>query len=364
VRRLVSLGLCFTLSLILVFSSVIPYPFTPPDDVFAADMDDMGGDSGGDDSSNDMPKDAPQTNDAPTTGGKSDNDDDNDDDSGGNQDDDNNNDNDNDNKPTSKDSDAGTTTAKKLECPKGQEVPLFSKFCQPNPNRPTTMYELSPGVLPYKGNEVELIISYDFRSAKVTSLEGTKPHVGLFTFRDGTIIEVTIESDSNGPSILIRHEKIIPGSNTPLDRLGVVQVDLPSTGGTLTVPPNSKPGTGDTFLHKITYNDGSAIIASQTGHSFRHVYEPNNENEDKGFWDVYGPNNQLKSTTMADPATRNTAVEDKQDNSVTFHPQGANSYTVYPRAADGTQKTVTVTSEGQPVVTVRDANGNVIPPKE
>jgi hypothetical protein len=137
----------------------------------------------------------------------------------------------------------------------------------------------------------------------------------------------------------------------------VAQVDLSSinvnVGKVVSVPvapPNFKPGTGDTFLHRVTYNDGSAIIVSQNG--------------DQRFWDVYDPNNQLKSTTMADPATRTTAVENKQDNSVTFHPQGANSYTVYPRAADGTQKTVTVTSEGQPVVTVRDANGNVIPPKE
>jgi hypothetical protein len=323
-------------------------------------------DNSGDEEDNDMPdsKEAPATTGALTAGRDSDDDDDNDNDSGGNRD--NDNENNNDNEPTSEDApvNTDTTTTNKNECPKGQEVTLFSKLCRPLPNRPTTTYELPQSVLPYKGNEVELIESYDIRGAKVTSPEGTK--LGFFTFKDGTIIEVTVESDSNDPSKLIRHEKITPGSNTPLDRLGVVQVDLPSTGSTLTVPPNSKPGTGDTFLHKITYNDGSAITASQTGEwrGFGHGYDPNNQNGDKGFWDVYGPNNQLKSTTMADPATRITSVENKQDNSVTFHPQGANPYTVYPRAADGTQKTVTVTSEGQPIVTVRDANNNIIPPKE
>jgi hypothetical protein len=56
----------------------------------------------------------------------------------------------------------------------------------------------------------------------------------------------------------------------------------------------------------------------------------------------------------------------KPDGSYTVYPKEGtgNTFTVYPPAADGTQKTVTVTSEGQPVVTVRDANGNVIPPKE
>jgi hypothetical protein len=401
--------------------------------------------SGDEEDDNDIPdsKEAPATAGALTAGGDSDSDDDNDNDSGGNQD---NEDDDNDNKPTPEDAPvtSDAVTAKKSECPKDQEVALFSTSCVPagggsdstqdsdtqaatacpptsptptsygsldglsvtntvlgfkgaeirqqdiqksllhgvqspsveskpgNPpyykppydpySCPPLFYEAPPSVLPYKGNEVRLINSYDIRDAKVTSPENT--NLGFFTFQDGTIIEVTVESDPNDPSKRIRHEKMTPGSNTPLDRLGVVQVVLPSTGGTLTVPPNSKPGTGGTFLHKITYKDGSAIIASQTENRFWNPYNPNNRNENKEFWDVYDPNGRLKSTTMTDPATKTTAIENKQDNSVTFHPEGANSYTVYPRAADGTQKTVTVTSEGQPVVTVRDANGNVIPPKE
>jgi hypothetical protein len=157
-------------------------------------------------------------------------------------------------------------------------------------------YEPSPGVLPYKGNEAELVryYEYEYIHAKVTSLQGT--HLGFFTFRDGTIMQVTIGSDSNNYSELTRHAQITPGSNIPLDRLGVVQVVLPSDkhdgkGHRLdALPPNSEPGTGGMFLHKITYNDGSAIIASQNG--------------DQRFWDVYDPNKHLKSTTMADPATK------------------------------------------------------------
>ena len=389
-KRFVSLGLCFTLSLVLVFGSFFSSSsFTLSNNAFADDMmgDSMGGggsDNGGsggdtdqvgdsgvggdggdknnDDDSNDMPKDAPLTTDALTAGGDSDNDDD----SGGSRDDDDNDDDnddesDNDSEPIPKDAPAtnNALTAKKLECPEGQEDVLFSTSCRsfrPLPPLPTITYKPSPGVLPYKGNEVELIGSYEhIGGAKVTSTTTTDP--SFFTFPDGTIMEVTIESDSNNPSESTRHAKITPGSDTPLDSLGVVQVVLPSsksdhtTGNVQDVlPPNSKPGTGGEFVHKIQYNDGISVIASKNG--------------DQEFWDVYDSNNQLKSTTMVDPATKTTAIENKQDNSVTFHPQGANSYTIYPRAADGTQKTVTMTSTGEPILTVRDANNNVIRPKE
>jgi hypothetical protein len=438
-KRLVLLGLCFTLSLVLVLGTVS----SSSPVVFAVDMGGtMEGGGGGNDGNNmPPPEDAPVTTDALTAGG-SDNDDDddeNDDHSGGSGDDDNadsagdkdeNNDKDNSQIPEDAPATTNALTAKKIECPPGQEVALFSTSCEPTgagsqdstlaatmcPTSPTPTsyglpdglsvtnmiweyseveigqqdmqktllhrvqgqtaksepanpsyycpplpyqqkYEPPPGALPYKGNEAQLIESFgDIQGAKVTSPEGT--NLGLFTFRDGTIMQVTIDSDPNNPSELTRHAKITPGSNTPLDRLGVVQVDLPSSkskfdtgnGQHALLPPNSKPGTGGEFVHKIQYNDGTSIIASKNGN--------------QEFWDVYDSNNRLKSTTMADPATKTTAIENKQDNSVTFHPQGANSYTVYPRAADGTQKTVTVTSEGQPVVTVRDANGNVIPPRE
>jgi hypothetical protein len=103
----------------------------------------MGGtmDGGGNDGdSMPPPEDAPATTDTLTAGGGSDNDDDdegNDDDSGGSQDNDDDNDkgkdNDNDNEPTSEDAPltTDTLTAKKIECPTGQEVTLFSTTCEP-----------------------------------------------------------------------------------------------------------------------------------------------------------------------------------------------------------------------------------------
>jgi hypothetical protein len=132
--------------LVLIFGSINSLSFTPPDDAFAADMDDMGGDSSGgdsnqdgdsgdsdkdnkgDDSSNKIPKDAPATTDALTAGGDSDNDDDNDDDSGDNRD--NDDDDNNDNDPTIEDAPATTDAITAKKCPKGQEVTLFSASCQ------------------------------------------------------------------------------------------------------------------------------------------------------------------------------------------------------------------------------------------
>ena len=124
------------LLLVLVFGTV----FSSSHGVFAVDMGDTM-DGGGDDGNNmPPPEDAPATTDTLTTGGGSDNDeddDDNDDDSGGSGDDKNDNDkdkdNDKDNEPTSEDAPVTTDalTAKKIECPAGQEYYLFSMSCAP-----------------------------------------------------------------------------------------------------------------------------------------------------------------------------------------------------------------------------------------
>ena len=91
----------------------------------------QGGDSGDGDGNNDkssdsMPKGAPLTTGALTAGRNSDNDDGDDDSGRDNGDDD-------DNEPASKDAPVTTDalTAKKIECPKGQEVSLFSTSCKP-----------------------------------------------------------------------------------------------------------------------------------------------------------------------------------------------------------------------------------------
>jgi hypothetical protein len=134
-KRLVSLGICFTLLSVLVVGLIS----STTNIVYAVDM--MGGDApgtsdtitagptgdgDGDDSQSDgmpPPGDAPATTDALTTGGGSDNDDDDD----GNEDDDS--DSDSEPVPNNKAATGSTLTAKKLECPKGQEVPLFSATC-------------------------------------------------------------------------------------------------------------------------------------------------------------------------------------------------------------------------------------------
>jgi hypothetical protein len=145
----------------------------------------------------------------------------------------------------------------------------------------------------------------------------------------------------------------------------VVQVELPSThsynGGqkiSLT-PPNVRETEGDEFLHKISYKDGTAIVSS---HGY--TEDVGQTQEDIDWIEVYDPKQQLSSYIEIDPKSRLTVVKNVQDDSKTFYPEKGNPYTIYPRAADGTQKTVTVTSEGQPIVTVRDANNNIIPPKE
>jgi hypothetical protein len=153
-KSILLVGLCFTLSLVLVFGSVNSSSFTLPKTAFASDdADHTTGDSGGGDNSNHgddnqggdtgdqdddhsdgshgmpPPEDAPAPTDTITAGGGGSDDDD------GSDDDNNDNDNDNDNDNPQIPKDAPPTsdalTAKKLECPPGQEVTLFSTTCEP-----------------------------------------------------------------------------------------------------------------------------------------------------------------------------------------------------------------------------------------
>jgi hypothetical protein len=88
-----------------------------------------GGSMGGGDGSDDMspPEDAPQTTDTITAGGGGSDDDDSDDD----KDEDNDNDKDNPEIPKDAPATSDALTAKKLECPAGQEVTIFSASCKP-----------------------------------------------------------------------------------------------------------------------------------------------------------------------------------------------------------------------------------------
>jgi hypothetical protein len=113
--------------LILFVSSVFVPCFTLPNYAIAADMpggsmggggsdqsedSTAGGNDNDDDDSNSMPQDAPLTTDTLTAGGDSDNEDD-------------------DSEPIPKDAPVttDTLTAKKIECPPGREVTLFSTSC-------------------------------------------------------------------------------------------------------------------------------------------------------------------------------------------------------------------------------------------
>jgi hypothetical protein len=132
-KRLVSLELCFTLSLVLVFGSILLSP-TVINVALANDMSDapmtkdtITASSDGDDKDqgdNDQ-EDAPVTQDTITAGGGSEDDDDDEDNSG--QKGDNNDSSDNINEPTN----TGTEVPDKPNCPKDQERALFDSTCKP-----------------------------------------------------------------------------------------------------------------------------------------------------------------------------------------------------------------------------------------
>jgi hypothetical protein len=124
-KRPVCLGLCLTLSLVLVFGSVLS--LTEMNMALAIDMPDApmtkdtitAGSDGDDEDQGDNDQDAPVTQDTINAGGESRDDDDDDEDNS----EQNNNDN-NDNEP------ATTEETEKPDCPTGQENVLFAG-CKP-----------------------------------------------------------------------------------------------------------------------------------------------------------------------------------------------------------------------------------------
>jgi hypothetical protein len=347
-KRFVSLGLCFAISLILVFGSITPSS-SPFITTFAADMpgdsmggdgdggdgdggdgdggdNNQGGDSGnGDDNNNDgsdsMPKDAPLTTGALTAGGDSDNDDDDDDDSGRDVDDEeNDNDNDNDNEITPKD------------------LPVtVDAFTVPYiPYRPPA------AALPYHGNEIELIASYDKHDIDAVKKYDTKGPYAHFTFNDGTIKEGTY-----GPTLFggqgteLRDIKITPGPGTQLDKLGVKDARLPFSG--------LKP--------EIHYKDGNVVT-----HEY---FRPSSDDKyiDELAEKITTMNKEGKEleTVYVDMADRRTYAFDPIDSSHTEYKEDGNYIKEWPVKTDGTQQFY---DSKQQKVFVRDADGNIIPPKE
>ena len=421
-KSILLFGLCFTLSLVLVFGSVnSPYSFTLS--AFASDEghttedsgggnnnhgdDNLGGDTG--DQGNDQSDGShgmPPPEDAPATAGGGGSDDD--DDEADNDNNDNDDDNDNDNPQIPKDAPptSDALTAKKLECLPGQEVTLFSTTCEPTggeaggtqgstsaatvcPTSPTpTSYGMSgrssvtntvwgysepetdqretqksllhriqspnteskpadtancipPGILPFRGDEPKLIDSYAMPVPDPnTILHIDKTNLGRITFVDHTIRTSTKEPNLNPyqKGEIIDNTIITPGPRTPLDQLQVDRVVQTSV--------IDKNGNRVHTLIKIEYKEGAAITYPSDLQSIT-VDDGKGNKQDINFY----------------PNTGDTIVT-KSDRSYTVYPKVGNAYTVYPRAADGTQKTVTMTSQGEPILTVRDANNNIIPPKQ
>jgi hypothetical protein len=383
-KRLVSLGLCFTISLIMVLGTVFSFsPFTLPNNAFADDMmgGTMGGDNGGgDNEGNNMPppEDAPATTDALTAGGGSHNgndDDDNDDGSGGSRNDDDNDDDtddDDDSEPIPKDAPATTDalTAKKVECPPDQEVTLFSTTCKPAggvestesstsatsaatviPKLPST-YVPPAAALPFRGNEIELI---EFYAQPVPDPDAIVriDKVGedtMVTFADGTIKSskvVTRHPDQWGEDGEGREGKeayITPGTNTPLDRLGVDRVDIPDPE-----PYTTKLGSeGKGPL--IHYKDGSSIDTSW-GRDPVHGTEVIEHKDSKG--------QVLETIYVSHWQERTFSI--KPDLSRTDYNADGSYVTTWLPNEDGTQQFY---DSKQQKLLVKDADGNIIPPKE
>jgi hypothetical protein len=132
-KRLVSLELFFTLTLVLAFGSILLSP-TVINVALANDMSDApmtkdtitaGSDGDDNDQGDNDQEDAPVTQDTITAGGGSEDDDDDGDNSG--QKGDNNDSSDNNNEPTN----TGTEVSSKPNCPKDQERALFDSTCKP-----------------------------------------------------------------------------------------------------------------------------------------------------------------------------------------------------------------------------------------
>lgn len=217
-----------------------------------------------------------------------------------------------------------------------ESKPADSTNCQPGTNQPTSMYEPPSSALPYKGNEIELIESYDKNNIEVAKYDTNGPY-GRFTFTDGTIKEGTYgkgiikEDDTELMDI-----KIIPGPGTPLEGLGVKEARLPFSGA---------------YPH-VHYKDGNIVSTINTSPS------------DEGFRGqkitTIDAKGKVLGETYVNEDDRQTTTINPNDNSYSVYNADGSYVTQWPPKADGSQQFY---DSKQQKVFVRDANGNIIPPK-
>jgi hypothetical protein len=210
-------------------------------------------------------------------------------------------------------------------------------------------YEPPAAALPYHGNEVELIEFYAnadptnpaiLRTAKV----GEDVHT---TFADGTIKTSNLEGPSAigdeelSPSDFVEGNiRITPGAGTPLDKLGVIQARVPFSYSLF----------GPSDDHTIKYSNGHSIE--------RRFQYPNLKVVDVEHKDSKG---NVLETTKIDYQTGTTVTEKPADGSKSTYNADGSYLTTWPKKPDGSQQFY---DSKQQKIFIRDANGNIVPPKE
>jgi hypothetical protein len=215
-------------------------------------------------------------------------------------------------------------------------------------------YEPPAAALPYRGNEIELI---EFYAQPVPDPDAIVriDKVGedtIVTFADGTIKsskvvpkDIMARGEGEGKAAYI-----IPGTNTPLDRLGVDRVDIPDP-----TSRNFAPEASAVDGPVISYKDGSKI-----GRSFQ---------SDSWIFDASIATEFIKHTDSKGKEVESIYVDNSDKTTMVSKPDGSDSrynadgsyITAWPKQADGSQQFY---DSKQQKLFVRDSNGNIIPPRE
>jgi hypothetical protein len=213
-----------------------------------------------------------------------------------------------------------------------------SNDCPPCIKQPAKHYEPPADALPYRGNEVELINSYDQHDIDAVKKYDQNGQYGRFTFTDGTIKEGTyvkgeayVEGELKD-STALEDIRIKPGPGTPLDALGVKEARLPFSG--------SYP--------EVHYKDGNIVTRENLfPSSDGHYGERITTMDSKG--------NVLETTTI-DEDSKETSILNPIDDSYSVYKADGNYIKTWPKKADGSQQFY---DSKQQKVFVRDANGNI-----